>query len=420
MKRSKFEFLQQVNKYREQQVLRQQQQERLKKLQAEKEAKQSSSVELDKLNTQFWENLKISQDFNDNLTELANYIQRNTGATGVYIGKLEKETQPIQEGDDDTAHIVEDAPLVIKFKHANDSHKDLMVGKVLKKDMGICHELFGEEEDEEAEAAEPEEDEENPETAEDKNDILRTFKHKFVPNVIREPKMHYWTVPKLGSFMAIPFVYKSCLLSESLDNALLDYIDVLKRQEEQNEQKREYNEEQETIKEERLKAGEKYEPEEKEWEEIVPAPFYTVNQKFVLCIDTLGQDLVLTDDQKRFCLQTAQQFIQKWEQFETEQLVRDRNARLESNKLDHEFIRENADKIKDDEEIFVDEQFAALDEDQEPANEEIKNLMTTQYQLKFQAKMFLENEEFKKRFDALKNFKVIKYHRFLQSLIYLL
>lgn len=65
--------------------------------------------------------------------------------------------------------------------------------------------------------------------------------------------MHYWTVPKLGSFMAIPFVYKSCLTTESLDNALLDYIDVLKRQDDQNEQKREYNEEQETIKEERLK-----------------------------------------------------------------------------------------------------------------------------------------------------------------------
>lgn len=119
-------------------------------------------------------------------------------------------------------------------------------------------------------------------------------------------------------------------------------------------------------------------------------------------------------------MQTAQQFIQKWEQFETEQLVRDRNARLESNRVDAEFLRENSDKLKDDEETFVEEQFAALTEEQEPANDEIKHLMTTQYQLQFQAKMFLENEEFKKRFDSLKNFKVIKYHRFLQSLLYLL
>lgn len=77
--------------------------------------------------------------------------------------------------------------------------------------------------------------------------------------------------------MAIPFIYKSCLSSESLDNSIQDYIEVLKRQEEQNELKREYNEEQETIKEEKLKSGEKYEPEEKEWEDIRPAPFMTTN-----------------------------------------------------------------------------------------------------------------------------------------------
>jgi len=72
-------------------------------------------------------------------------------------------------------------------------------------------------------------EEEEEAVATDKTDILQTFKHKFVANVIREPKMHYWTVPKLGSFLAIPFIYKSCLSSESLENAMLDYYDVLKR-----------------------------------------------------------------------------------------------------------------------------------------------------------------------------------------------
>ena len=108
-------------------------------------------MEDERFNVMFWENLNISQDLNDNLTQLANYINKNTGATGVYIGKLENEMQPIEEGDDDTAHIVEGAPMVLKFKHASDDHQKLMIGKVLKSDMGICHELFGEGDEEEPE-----------------------------------------------------------------------------------------------------------------------------------------------------------------------------------------------------------------------------------------------------------------------------
>jgi hypothetical protein len=44
--------------------------------------------------------------------------------------------------------------------------------------------------------------------------------------VIREPKMHYWQVPKLGCYMAIPLIYKSCLFEEAIDKAIEDYIEV--------------------------------------------------------------------------------------------------------------------------------------------------------------------------------------------------
>ena len=40
----------------------------------------------------------------------------------------------IKDNDDDTAHIDEDASLVIKFHFANDDHKSLMLGKILKND----------------------------------------------------------------------------------------------------------------------------------------------------------------------------------------------------------------------------------------------------------------------------------------------
>jgi len=35
--------------------------------------------------------------------------------------------------------------------------------------------------------------------------------HIYVPEVVREPKMHFYKVPRLGAFLAIPLEYKSCL-----------------------------------------------------------------------------------------------------------------------------------------------------------------------------------------------------------------
>jgi hypothetical protein len=47
--------------------------------------------------------------------------------------------------------------------------------------------------------------------------------------------MHYWKVPRLGAFMAVPLVYKSCLSEESFQKAYDDfnkYMDELRSIEE--------------------------------------------------------------------------------------------------------------------------------------------------------------------------------------------
>lgn len=46
-------------------------------------------------NKAFWDKLYLSEDLNDNLTELCEYLHRNIGATGVYIGKLEPKMKKI-------------------------------------------------------------------------------------------------------------------------------------------------------------------------------------------------------------------------------------------------------------------------------------------------------------------------------------
>jgi len=242
--------------------------------QAEIDRKAAEAEEEKKREQAFWDKLQTSEDLNDNLTELCCHISERVKATGVYIGCLEKNRQPVAEDADENAHIADDAPLVLKFKHATPDHEEYMVGAILPGDKGISHELFKPAEGEEEPPAE-EEDGEAKQADADAGDILKTYQHKFVKEVVREKKIHYWKVPRLGCFMAIPLVYKSCLNETSLDKALEDYIEILKKLEVQDKEKAEFMEEQEEKKEEKLKAGEKWVPEKRDWEEIKPEPFLT-------------------------------------------------------------------------------------------------------------------------------------------------
>lgn len=308
---------------------------------AAKRAKEEEAVKKEKEaeakkqeDEKFWKELEESPDPNDNLTALANYIQTNIKATGVYIGKLEAKMQPIKDDDDDKAHMVEEAPLVIKFKHANVDHEGVMNGKVLEPEQGLCHELFKDDAGGEEEAEEKGSNAEEEADAGESDDILKKFKHKYVKEVVREPKIHFWQVPRLGSFMAVPMIYKSCLFEEAIDKALLDWAEIKKLREEQDKERGEWEEGEREKKEAAEKAGENYVPEQRSWQEINPAPFETVEEKFVVCIDTLGQDRELTDDQKRLVLQTVEKYRNTWEQRENSMLEKDRDDRLKTSEAD--------------------------------------------------------------------------------------
>ena len=67
----------------------------------------------------FFRSIQDSQDLEDNLQELVVFIQEQTNATGVYIGKLVYPAKEIEEEADDKAHYDEEAPKVIKFMHAS-------------------------------------------------------------------------------------------------------------------------------------------------------------------------------------------------------------------------------------------------------------------------------------------------------------
>jgi len=64
----------------------------------------------------------------------------------------------------------------------------------------------------------------------------------FVKEVVREPRMHYYKVPRLGSYLAIRLEYDSCMLQSALDSGVHDFLDARQRRKEQEEEKRTFEE----------------------------------------------------------------------------------------------------------------------------------------------------------------------------------
>jgi len=239
----------------------------------------------------------------------------------------------------------------------------------------------------------------------------------FVSEVVENKDVHFWKVPRLGSYMAIPLVYKSCLSEKALDEAIIEWAEVSKQIEAQDKERAEWEEEQAQIQDDKEKSGEPYEPEEHHWPELKAAPFLSVEKKFVICIDTLGQDRQLTEEQKRFALKTTVDFREAWEKFEHDKLVLDRDMRMRIKEEDREYASDNVDKLKDDEDRYVQER---LTEEEDIEDEDEKNLASNKIRLEYQAKLFKDDEEIKRRFDDLKQFKVIKFGKFMQALLYFL
>ena len=69
--------------------------------------------------------------------------------------------------------------------------------------------------------------------------------------------------------------------------------------------------------------------------------FRTSQKKFVDCMDMMGQDREITDEQKTFVLTTIKRFIEIWELEERVALKDDRDRRLEALDTDAETIAQN-------------------------------------------------------------------------------
>lgn len=78
----------------------------------------------------------------DNLQDLADFLHSFTGATGVYIGKLEHPRIIAKDSDNDKAHVDREAAKVIKYIHASPVDHQYLNRKILKPGQGITHDAF--------------------------------------------------------------------------------------------------------------------------------------------------------------------------------------------------------------------------------------------------------------------------------------
>lgn len=199
--------------------------------------------------------------------------------------------KPISDTDNDGAHFNEGAQSQIQFCYADPDHK-FLVDKVLQPGTGVTYDLFDPKEPEDA-VAEPEpqlDDDGNPIPVPEKEPEEILPDKKIVEEVVREPRIHFFKVPKLGSYMAIRLEYETCLFEEALEAAVADCLSVNERIRVQAEEKAAWERQQQDLKDQADADGEPFNPEEKTWDEIGVQAYKTKKVQFVCCLNTMGQD----------------------------------------------------------------------------------------------------------------------------------
>lgn len=198
----------------------------------------------------------------------------------------------------------------VKYVAASENHK-FMVDQLLDSSKGVTHSVFQELSSDDGDAEN--EDEEDGEKAQKKEPEDRTV---FVPNVMMGPnaaKVHFFRLPQLGSYFAVRISYDAILNSQALEEADDKEKEAMEMvaQELQNkrgkkaededadeEEKAEPAPNKEESAEERAAREAKEVSERKRLEEqrlLELLPKRAMN--YVLCVDTLGQDRRLADEE---------------------------------------------------------------------------------------------------------------------------
>lgn len=155
----------------------------------------------------FFKKVNESDDHEEILQDLSNYIQEYTQSTSVYVAKLVEEKNPIELDDDDTAHIKDDAGLYLDIYHSSPKGFEFLLRKTIKSSEGVVHAIFQEREETPAEPQDTQAEGEG----ETEPAPVEEYKpqHVSVDEIVREHKLKFFKVPRLGSLLCVRLSYES-------------------------------------------------------------------------------------------------------------------------------------------------------------------------------------------------------------------
>ena len=370
----------------------------LKSIQGQREFEEKQQLELEALQEQQEElkgRIHSTQDVDDFLEELVDYLRHSTGAAACYVGRLEKVKKPISLLDHERAHIDEEAPQVIRYIAAS-KNSEFMVGKVLTEEEGeATYSIWKEEEEPPVPADEEEEDS-------DANKKKERVKTVSVDDVVTDPRIKFFDVPKLGAYFAVPLTYRSCLYEGSFDAGVEDALECRKLRAQQEEEK---------LKSEH--ASNKEEEEEKVVEEILEAPYKTHEVKMVVALDTLGQDRTFKESEKNLVVEWVEFIKNEWERAEDLSLRHDVSEHILQHFKDQQKLQDKQSEWLDEERNCVDEAVKALEH---PIHEDLRQIHGQMALLELLRRRLLE--ELPDLYQFI-HCKVVKYARVFQLAFYL-
>ena len=292
------------------------------------------------------------------IEEFPEFLCTRRSLTGVYVGNLDFPTKEIDEMDEDeNAHLDQTQQKQITYIGCNKGH-NFMLGQRLLVEQGVTGEVFKPGQEVDGEMKPPAE-------------------YFYVKDVVKEPRMVFFRIPKLGAFMAIPLIWNSSLSEMSFDVGTEERIRFRKAKTEQEKEKdaretkfQEDFKEKTEAKENTEELEAEYETWKKAFEEVQEAAFQTIKKEYVVGLDTLGQDKEIDLKDQELLNGFVKLFAKSWENTEKEQLSSDINLQLMYLEgLGQNPAKEIAENFNNEEEKYAEERRNELDEYKEKEKE---------------------------------------------------
>ena len=276
------------------------------------------------------------------------FLEKRKNLTGVYVGFLEHPTKIIDEiEEDEMAHLDTSQVKRICYIGSSKSHK-FVKGLMLSLEQGVTADVW----------KEPivEEPIDGKEIAPEKPRWV------YIPNVVKESRMNFFKIPKLGAFFACPLVFNSCLSEQAFDTALEERIKYKKAS---NEQEKEietktnaYNDafnEKQNAGEDTTEITNEFETWKNGLEKVSEPQFVSIKREYVVGMDTLGQDREILLNDQNFLNDFVSLFAKSVEEREKTELSKDIDLQISYLEGLNTGPKELAEQYNLEEEHFVEE-----------------------------------------------------------------